>query len=647
MDHNRARRGVGGLAVLFVALSLLPLRPAGAQEPDPEDPWERFLVDRADFFNELAPPFVECFQRRDSAIDPLSPIFHGCLDWHSAVHANYSHHVVFRRTGDQTFLDLAEEQIAPQGVSLIPAELAYQRTKAPDWTLGENPYGFGWFLVMARERELSAETEDFREMADFAAAQLLSWYRTRATRGDARSYILNEAHANYSWSLINLDVWARYTDDPTILAAVRDATAPLFDPELDASCPVTRDRTSSRTGFQPACLMRLVAAAHVWGDHVRDWVMARLPEEGLTIPPVTNPANCHAGGLNFSRAFALYQLYLVTGDPQYRDNYAELIRYHVGRPDLYIDPDYLGNPGYLCYSHWVAQFGVRAISLSYEDRPPAPELPPPSAQTEVGIEEVAGGDGTVTVTGASAFADQPFEELGTDARGDGDGPGVLGQDLVSAAAATRVDGRLRLRFGVDALPPETDRAARVSYGWAFCLDTEDPESPGCFEIDAWSTGMTDPEPEVEVWRCASASCDPAAQTLTGIGAAATFDGGSDTVTVEVSLDELGAAPGAALTPVSPVDAPVLTGIGDRHTAGDRLAYEGSFRTGAREVSLAVGPPGRDPAAVEYPAAAQVSADGGYAGEVDVSALEPGSHTVYVRACFGSVNCAYATEEITL
>ncbi|MGH2730974.1 MAG: DUF2891 family protein, partial [Actinomycetota bacterium] len=293
---------------------------------------------------------------------------HGCIDWHSAVHAAYSHHVLYRRTGDKKYLDLAEAQIAPQGISLIPAEQVYEQAKAPNYTLGENPYGFGWFLVLARERELSTDKKDFREMADFAADQMMSWFEIRATNGDAQTYILNKAHPNYSWSLINLDVWANYTKDEAILAAVQKASKPLFDPALDKLCPVKLDLTPKATGFQPACLMRLAAVAHIWGDQVKGWVAERLPKD-LHIDPVTDPANCHAGGLNFTRSFALYQLYLLTGDTSYRDNYVELIRYHVGRPDLYIGPNYLGNPDYLCYSHWVAQVGVRAISLSYEDRP--------------------------------------------------------------------------------------------------------------------------------------------------------------------------------------------------------------------------------------------------------------------------------------
>ncbi|MGH2746966.1 MAG: DUF2891 family protein [Actinomycetota bacterium] len=360
------RRAVSVAAVCVVAL-LAPLliRPAIAQEPaGAGERWKHFVADRSELYETLAPAFVDCFQRRDSLIDPLSPIFHGCIDWHSAVHAAYSHHVLYRRTGKKKYLKLAEDQIAPHGISLVPAEQVYEQAKAPNLPLSENPYGFGWFLVLAREREQSTGEDDFREMADFAADHLMSWFETRARNDDATQFILNTAHPNYSWSLINLDVWARHTKDKTILSAVRRAAKPLLDRSLDRLCPVKNDRATDARGFQPACLMRLAAVAHVRGDDSRAWVSARLSRT-FHVPPITDPANCHAGGLNFTRAFALYQLYLVTGNTQYRDNYVDLIRYHVARPELYMGESYLGNPGYLCYSHWVAQVGVRAISLSH------------------------------------------------------------------------------------------------------------------------------------------------------------------------------------------------------------------------------------------------------------------------------------------
>lgn len=376
--RGRRSQVLAGVAALLV-LMLLPVRGAvatDAETPEQDPAWEAFLDDRTELLNTLAPPFVECFQRRDSLIDPLSPIFHGCLDWHSAVHAAYSHLALFRHTGAYAYLDLVERKIAPHGISLVPAEHAYQIAKDRDPVLGENPYGFGWFLVLARERELSTGKDDLRDMADFAAEQVESWLRGRMEDGTAERYILTATHANYSWSLINLDVWARHTGDEALAARVRELTEPLLDPYLDDVCPAQDDTRDDRPGFQPTCLMRLAALAHVWGAWVSDYIADRVPV-GLEVPPVTDPRGCHEGGQNFLRAFALHQLHAVTGDQALRDGYIELIRYHVGRPDLYIGPGYLEQPGYLCYSHWVAQLGVRAIALSYEEPLATPPTGPP------------------------------------------------------------------------------------------------------------------------------------------------------------------------------------------------------------------------------------------------------------------------------
>jgi hypothetical protein len=357
----RAKLGwVGAVLAFSVALPAV-----GAASPAAKTGWAGFKADRVELLETLAPAFVSCFKRRDSAVDPLSPIFHGCIDWHSAVHAAYSHHVLYRRTGDDGFMRLIDDQFAPQGVSLIPLEEAYQQAKAPDYLLTENPYGFGWFLVLAREREAATGKKDLRPMADFAADQMASWFSARLEEGDAQTYILNRAHANYSWSLLNLDLWARHTGDEELRKVVEAASEPLRSENLDAGCDFNVELSDKATGFQSPCLMRLAALAQIWGPKVRGFIEDRLPAE-LSIAPVVDPASCHAGGLNFTRAFALWKLYAVTGNTRYRDNYADLIRYHVSRPDLYEGESYLGDPDYLCYSHWVAQVGVRAISLSYE-----------------------------------------------------------------------------------------------------------------------------------------------------------------------------------------------------------------------------------------------------------------------------------------
>ncbi len=353
-----------GWVATVVAFSVA-LPGAAAKSPGADTSWAGFKADRVELLETLSPAFVSCFKRRDSAVDPLSPIFHGCIDWHSAVHAAYSHHVLYRRTGDKEFMRLVDDQFAPQGISLIPLEEAYQRAKAPDYLLTENPYGFGWFLVLAREREESTGKKDLRPMADFAAAQMASWFEARLEEGDAETYIVNRAHSNYSWSLMNLDLWARYTGDKELRAVVEAASEPLRSENLDAACDLSVELGDKATGFQSPCLMRLAALAQIWGAQARGFVRERVPAD-LRIEPIEEPSGCHAGGLNFTRAFALWKLYAVTGNTGFRDNYAELIRYHVSRPDLYEGESYVGEPDYLCYSHWVAQVGVRAISLSYE-----------------------------------------------------------------------------------------------------------------------------------------------------------------------------------------------------------------------------------------------------------------------------------------
>ena len=365
-----AARWRGGVIILLV-LMLLPVR-VSATETTTDELWQDFLADRSDLYNTLAPPIVECFQRRDSAFDPLSPIFHGCLDWHSGVHAGYSHVAMYHRTGSYAYRQLFEQQAFPQGVSLVPAEHAYQQAKGADLPLTENPYGFGWFLVLAREWKLATGRDDFKQMADYAASMMQTWFQARLDTGTARNFILNNAHANYSWSLINLDTWAKFTGNQALQADVYRYGAPLLDGTLDGGCPATRDRAGNLGGFQPTCLMRLTAVSQIWGAERADWVAARVPAT-FHVPPVTTPLNCHAGGQNFLRAFALYKLHLATGRTDLRDNYVELVRYHVGRPGLYIDPSYAGTPGYMCYSHWVAQLGVRAITLSYES--PSPVVP--------------------------------------------------------------------------------------------------------------------------------------------------------------------------------------------------------------------------------------------------------------------------------
>ena len=94
---------------------------------------------------------------------------------------------ICNHTGAYAFRQLVEQQAFPQGVSLVPAEQAYQQAKGADLPLTDNPYGSGWFLLLAREWKLATGRDDFKAMADYAASMMQTWFQTRLTNGDART----------------------------------------------------------------------------------------------------------------------------------------------------------------------------------------------------------------------------------------------------------------------------------------------------------------------------------------------------------------------------------------------------------------------------------------------------------------------------
>lgn len=288
--------------------------------------------------------------------------------------------------------------------------------------------------------------------------------------------------------------------------------------------------------------------------------------------------------------------------------------------------------------------GLFVVDPTFDDPAPNP------LETGVAVKNVSRDGSALTVGGVASFADQPFVAHGTDPAGDSTAPGVLGQDLAGAATAATSDGRLKLRWQATQFPPGLGGPGpRVMYGRAFCVaGAGDEEVPVCWEIDTWSSGTGDTNPFVEVWSCGDEACTPASQSLTSIAGTGSFDPTTTTVTTRVRLADLGIAEGGSLTPVDPGgQGSVWTGVNDYYADGDATAIDTSYDVPSREVALAIGAPGQDPATVAYSAAATLGADGAFEGQLDISGLTPGAYAAYVQACFGANNCGYATSPVTI
>jgi hypothetical protein len=291
--------------------------------------WSSFEREREGLLHTLAPPILSAVGSDDTP----SPIFHGCFDWHSAVHGVYSLYALYRRTGCDLYLEAARQHARPE---LVDAELDYMRTEELEQQ--ENPYGFAWILALVRAQEEATGSRELRPLADFARDRV----RARVEALDDESAFdlaTRDTHHNLSWTLIHLALWARYTGDEALFAFVRDvARDNLQDERVDEALPVASDAEDALEFMAPR-LMRLAA---------------------LGVPPVTEPTTVHAAGVNFFRAFALLRIHEATGLASLRENVASLVSYQVGRTDLWRQGDYQ-------HRHWIAQIGVRVIDDSYED----------------------------------------------------------------------------------------------------------------------------------------------------------------------------------------------------------------------------------------------------------------------------------------
>ncbi len=96
-------------------------------------------LQKKDYLENLAITIAECIERKDTD----HSIFHGCIDWHSAVHGHWALLRLYRATGDSTWLHLVEDSIDDQ-------MLVLERSLLREHPRFEMPYGRAWFLLLTR-----------------------------------------------------------------------------------------------------------------------------------------------------------------------------------------------------------------------------------------------------------------------------------------------------------------------------------------------------------------------------------------------------------------------------------------------------------------------------------------------------------------
>jgi len=287
---------------------------------------------RAEIVRAFSGTIANCVQRKDTT----HPAFRGCIDWHSATHGTWALLAFERATRDTRYAELVDDILAP---NLIELERQFLRAN-PNF---EMPYGRAWFLRLAIEHGKTRGSTALVEMADELAISLIVWLRNEGPKPWARSY------RNQSWALLNLLDYATYRRNYALIEEIVAITRTGFIP-FDRPCEVARQRDT----FMATCLTRALLVSRILkGKELRIWTDAFMSDI-RRIDPILRPRSAHEYGLNYSRAWGLWELYAMTGDSSFARAFAKHFEQSY-RDKSNWDGDYRK------VGHWVAQFGVFAL----------------------------------------------------------------------------------------------------------------------------------------------------------------------------------------------------------------------------------------------------------------------------------------------
>jgi hypothetical protein len=308
------------------------------------------LFDRDTWLARAGDSIADAIRRRDTK----SEIFHGCYDWHSAVHGHWALLRIARVTGQERFTEAATSELTPDRIeseaTLLRSQFGF-----------EMPYGRAWFLRLAIEHAAVTRSDRLREMADAVAQSLVTYFDTVAPIPKSFEY------DNASWALAQLAAYARSIDDASITSTVqRHVEASFLDAGEVPDFSLDHERNMF---FSPrGNWLYLIATTQPAATLARILSDAALDERILA--PVTRIVYGHHLGMNWSRAWTLRRLALTAGKPADRALFQRAYEAHV-TVGLREHENDRGDADYFLYGHWVPQFAVYALTEDIAGTPDA------------------------------------------------------------------------------------------------------------------------------------------------------------------------------------------------------------------------------------------------------------------------------------
>ncbi len=298
------------------------------------------------------------------------PAFHGCYDWHSAVH---THWLLVRLLRDHGRAVDAAAVTAVLDAHLTAANLAAEAAVLVREPSFERPYGWAWLAMLGAACTSAAAdlpvarawADAVRPAADVVADLVLAWL-PRAGRP-----VRDGTHASTAFALGLLLDAAGPLGRGDLAEAVRAYVDQWFVPDVDAPLrwePSGHDFLSP--GLVEADLVRRVLPpADLPGWLTAFWPGLAAGEPGTLLEPVVVPDRSdgqvgHLDGLNLSRAAALDHLAdALPAD----DGRASVLR---GAASRHREAGFaaLAETGFMS-THWLGSFALLALDAAHRADP--------------------------------------------------------------------------------------------------------------------------------------------------------------------------------------------------------------------------------------------------------------------------------------